>query len=89
MLRTYLEDIEDSAGVKARLLVGDVQESVLGALVGEEGGSDIELETLGDLILELNGRAESVGGSPGLGEGKAVGLVRVLRLDVSVDGGRF
>jgi hypothetical protein len=84
--RAYLEDIEDSAGVEARLLVGDVQEGVLGALVGEESGADIELEALSDLVLELDGSAEGVGGGPGLGESEAVGLVRVLCLDVAVDG---
>lgn len=75
--------------MEARLLVGDVQEGVLGALVGEEGGADIELETLSDLVLELDGSAEGIGGGPGLRESEAMGLVGVLCLDVTVDGGRF
>ena len=45
----------------------------------EEGGG-VELETLGDLVLELDLGAECVGGGPGLSDGEAVVLVGVLAL---------
>ena len=45
-----------------------------------EDGGGVELEALGDLVLELNLGAERVRGGPGLGEGEAVGLVGVLAL---------
>lgn len=68
------------------MLVGGVDESSLGALVGEEGGAEVDLEALGDLVLNLDLGAEDVGGSPGLGDGQAVLAVSPLGLDVTVDG---
>lgn len=72
--------------MQARLLIRSIQQSRLLTLVGQQNGGKVELETLGDLVLEFHLRSEGVGGSPRLGEGETVGLVRVLGLDVSVDG---
>lgn len=49
-----LEDINDSARVEAGLLPDSVDERRLAALVREERGVHIELEALGNLVLELN-----------------------------------
>lgn len=75
--------------MQAGLLVDNVEERVLRALVGEENGAEIELKALCDLVIELDGRAERVGGRPGLSEGEPVRLVRVLSLNVAVDSGSF
>lgn len=56
------------------------------ALVGKEGGGQIELETLGNLVLELDLGLEDVGGRPCLGEHDAVLVVGVLGLNVGSDG---
>lgn len=71
--------------MKARLLVGRVEDSSLGALVGGEGGGKIKLEALSNKVVKLNLVAEDVGGGPGLGQGKTVDLVSPLALDVSSD----
>lgn len=54
-----------------------------------EDGGGVELEALGDLVLELDLGAERVRGGPGLGEGEAVDLVGVLALQVASDDRRF
>lgn len=71
--------------MEAALLVDGAEDGGLGTLLGGEGGGEVELETLGDLVLELDGVAEDVGGGPGLGDGEAVGLVGPLALDVAGD----
>lgn len=81
----YLEHVKDGARVETRLLVGRVEERALGTLVGKKGGVEIKLEALGNLVLELDGGAEGIRGSPGLGEGETVGLVGELGLDVTVN----
>ena len=82
---TNLEDVKESAGVEAGLLVGGGEESRLGTSVGGEGGLEVELDTLGDLVVNFDLGLEDVGGRPGLGEGEAVGLVEELGLDVADD----
>jgi len=62
-----LEDIKESAGVKTRLLVGGSQQGGLGALLRQQSGSEVELQTLGDLVLQLDLSAKHVRGRPGLG----------------------
>lgn len=75
------------AGVEAGLLVGAGEEGVLGLLVGDKGGDELKLETLGDVVLELDVVAEHIGGAPCLGEGNTVLAVLPLGLKVAVDRG--
>lgn len=80
-----LEQVECGTCVESGLLVNGTEDSRFLALLGEEGGVQVELEALGDLVLELDLVAEDVGGGPGLGDGEAVFRVSVLGLDVAVD----
>lgn len=82
----YLEDVKDSTCVEAGLLVDSVEERGFLALVGEEGGGQVKLEALGNLVLELDLGLEDVGGRPRLGEHDAVLVVGVLGLNVGTDG---
>jgi hypothetical protein len=75
--------------VKARLLISGTEEDRFCVLVGVESGGSLELEALGDLVVELDLVAERVGGIPRLGDGQAVGLVGVLALEVTKDLRRF
>jgi hypothetical protein len=75
--------------VKARLLIGGTEVDRLCALLGVENGCSLELEALGDLVVELDLVTERVGGVPRLGDGQAVGLVGVLALEVTKDVRRF
>ena len=84
-----LEEVKVLTGVQTGLLVGGSEKSVLGLLLGDEGGDELELEALGDVVLELNVVAENVGSGPGLGEGDAVLSVLPLGLEVTVDGLRL
>jgi hypothetical protein len=54
-----------------------------------ERGDGVELEALGDLVLELDLGAERIEGGPGLSDGQAVGFVVVFALEVACDVGRF
>ena len=86
---TNLEDVQNCAGVNARLLVCRAEEHRLCVLLREERGGGVELEALGDLVLELDLGAERVVGGPGLSDGQAVGFVGVFALEVAGDVGRF
>ena len=81
-----LEDVEGSPGVQAGVLVDGGQQSGLGALFWQQGGSEIELETLGNLVLELNLGPKHVRCCPGLRESESVGLEAVFGLEVAGDG---
>lgn len=66
-----LEEVEESTTVEVGLLEVEVE---LGALVTggrEEVEETLELETTGEVVGELKLGVQSVGGVPGLGEGKA------------------
>lgn len=52
------------------LLVDGSEDGGLLRLGGVERGGEVEFETLGDLVLELELRAEQVGGGPCLGVSK-------------------
>lgn len=82
-----LEDVKGSPGVEARLLVDSGQQSGLGALLRQQSGGEVELETLGNLVLELDLGAKHVRGRPGLGEGETVVLEVVFGLEVAGDEG--
>ena len=71
--------------METALLVDGAEDGGLGTLLGGERGGEVKLETLGNLVLELDGVAEDVGGGPGLGDGEAVGLVGPLTLEVTGD----
>ena len=75
--------------MEAGLLVGGGEESRLRTGVGGEGGRELELDTLGDLVVNLDLGLEDVARRPGLGERQAVGLVEELGLDVAADEGRL
>lgn len=82
---THLEDVEGSTGVDTRLFVGSIDNCGLCTFLREKGCIEIDLQTLGDLVVKLDGAAKDVGGSPSLGEGKAVFAIRVLCLDVTAN----
>ena len=73
--------------MKTGLLVGGGQQGGLGALLGQQSGSEVELQTLGNLVLELNLSPKHIRGCPGLGKSETVVLVVVLGLDVAGDSG--
>jgi hypothetical protein len=83
---THPEDIEESARVETRLFPDGGQRSGLGSLLGGQSGVEVNLDTLGNLVLDLKGVAEDVGGSPGLGESQAMLAVGQLGLNVARDG---
>ena len=64
------EDIGEETGVDGWLLVEKVDFAAEGLLVGQVGGEDLSLETLGDGVVELELGVKSVGGGPCLGQGK-------------------
>jgi hypothetical protein len=69
---THPEKIDGGPGVQARLLVNGRDDGRLLRLGRVERGGEVELEALGDLVLELDLGAEEVGRGPGLlGEGVA------------------
>lgn len=71
-----------------RLLVDSIDECRLGALLRVEDAGHVELEALGDLVLELELSAEGVGGGPGLGDDETLLIVGILGLQVAIDCGR-
>jgi hypothetical protein len=81
--KSYLEHVKEGTTMETGLLVGSSNDSRLLAFLREERGSQVELEALGDVVLELNLGAEDVGGGPGLGEDEAVLPVDVLGLNIT------
>ena len=63
-VRTYLENVKERAGVETGLLVGGGEERGLGTGVGGEGGGELELDTLGDLVVNLDLGLEDVARRP-------------------------
>ena len=84
-----LEKVEVGTGVEAELLVLDTNLGVLLALRGEETSNNVQLQALGDLVLDLNLGGEEVAGGPGLSDGQTVLEVDVLGLELTVDGARL
>jgi hypothetical protein len=66
--KTHLEEVNGSPGVEGRLLVDGGEDSRLLGLGWVEGGSEVQLQSLGNLVLKLDLSSEEVGGGPGLGE---------------------
>jgi hypothetical protein len=77
---TNLEDVQNGAGVQTGLLVCSAKKHRLGVLLRVENGGGLELETVSDLVLELELGAENVRGGPGLSEGKAVTFIGIFAL---------
>ena len=71
--------------METRLLVDGREEGSLLAGVGEEGGAQVELEALGEVVLSLNLGTEDVGGGPRLGENEAVCLVGELGFELAAN----
>ena len=75
--------------MEAGLLVGGGEERGLGTRVGGESSLEVELDALGNLVVDLNLSLQDVGGRPALGEDEAMGLVEELGLDVAADEARL
>lgn len=75
--------------MEAGLLVGGGEQRRLRTGVGGERGLEVELDTLRDLVVNLNLGLQDVGGRPALGEDEAVGLVEELGLNVTADEARL
>lgn len=86
-LSAHLEHVNGSSGVQRRLLVDGSHDSALLGLGRVQGGGQIKLQSLGDLVLQLDLSPQQVGGGPCLGKGDAVLEVNVLALDVTGNGG--
>lgn len=66
-----LEEVEEGTAVEAGLLEEKVELGTLGGGGGEEVEETLELEALGEGVVDLNLGVEGVGGVPGLGQGQA------------------
>lgn len=66
-----LEEVKEGAAVEAGLLEEQVELGTLGGGGGEEVEETLELQALGEGVVDLELGVENVGGVPGLGEGKA------------------
>ena len=62
----YLEEVDGGLGVDSGVLEDGGDDGSLSVLLGVEGSSEVELEALGELVLELNLSSENVGGGPSL-----------------------
>lgn len=60
----YLEEVDGGLGVERWLLVDGREDGGLLGLGRVKGGSKVELQALGDLVLELDLGTEQVGGGP-------------------------
>jgi hypothetical protein len=63
---TDLEKVDGGSGVNSGGLVDGSNDGTLGVLSRVEGGGEVELEALGELVLELNLSSEEVGSVPNL-----------------------
>lgn len=75
--------------MEARLLVGSIEDSRFCTLVREQLSVNVEFESFGNLVLELDVCAKNVRGSPGLGDCETMFAVRPLGLDVAGNSFRF
>lgn len=66
-----LQEVEEGTAVEAGLLEVEVELGTLGVSGREEVEETLELEALGEGVVDLELGVESVGGVPGLGEGQA------------------
>lgn len=76
--------------MEARLLVDGIEHgSLVHALGRGKAGGETELESLGDLVIELDLGLEHVRVGPGVSEGEPMLLVGQLGLNVADDDGRL
>jgi hypothetical protein len=61
-----LEEVDSGTSVEGWLLVDGSKNGRLARLGRVQGGSKVELETLGDKVVELDLSSENVGGGPSL-----------------------
>lgn len=66
-----LEEVEEGTAVEARLLEEEVEFGALAGGGGKEVEETLELEALGEGVIDLNLGVEGVGGVPGLGQSEA------------------
>jgi len=83
--RWALEYVKESTGMETRLLVDSAQKAMFGTLIRVKRAADLELEALGNLVLDFNIGFEDVGRSPTLSYGETVLGIYILGLDVSRD----
>jgi len=81
-----LEKVDNGTGVEGRLLVDGSKDGRLARLGRVQGGSEVELESLGDKVLELDLSSENVGGGPGLETGSAVFIAGRVKRDLAARG---
>lgn len=74
-----LEEVEESTAVETGLLEVEVELSTLGSGGGEEVEETLELEALGEGVVDLNLGVQGVGGVPGLGQGKTCKIWLAMR----------
>ena len=71
-----LENVEESAGVEVRLLEVEVELGTEGLRLGGEVCDSFGLQSVGDLVVQLDFRLEDVCGGPHLGQGQACTMVK-------------
>ena len=71
------------------MLVDSVEECRLLAFLREQRSSQVELETLGNLIVKFDLGLEDIRGCPSLSKNETVLEVGVLSLDITADGRVF
>ena len=65
-ISTNLEEINRSLSVNSGVLEDGGDDGTLSVLLRVESGSEVELEALSEVVLELNLSSEDVGGGPDL-----------------------
>ena len=78
-----LEEVDSGTSVEGRLLVDGSKDGRLARLGRVQGGSEVELETLGNKVVELNLGSENVGGGPSLKEGSAMFMCEISNVVVA------
>ena len=84
-----LEGIHKVAHMHTGRLVGERHQGVLRLLLRHERRDHLELQALGDVVLQLNVVAEHIGSRPGLRESQTLLAVGPARLQVAADGRRL
>ena len=78
-----MEKVKAGSGMITGLLEGQVEQTTVDSLLGVEARVCLELETLGELILDLELRAEDIGGSPSVRKNGSVFIVSIFGLEVT------
>ena len=86
---TNVEEVEGGTGVIARLLESQVEQTAVDSLFGVQARVRLELETLGELVLDFELGAEDVGSRPGVREHSSILVIGVFRLEVTRNASRL